>query len=265
MDENYIEVNGLVIREVKYGESDKILTLLTAERGLLTISGKGLTNLKNRYAASSQIFSYNTYQLRKRKEYYYIADAFLIDNFMNIRYDLERLSAANYVCDVAYDLALEGVGDSELMSLVLNTLYALANKTATPLIQIKGAFEFRAAVIEGFMPDLSDCGICHGGISGDCSIDVMNGRLVCGKCKTVLENTPEYMMDESSAKIMIRVSPTVLAALRFIESSSPKRFLSFSIDKAELPLFEVVCERYLLNHLEHGFPSLDYYKKIRIN
>ncbi len=265
MDESYIEVNGLVIREVKYGESDKILTLLTAENGLITISGKGLTSLKNRYAASSQIFSYNTYQLRKRKDYYYIADAFLIDNFINIRYDIERLSVANYVCDVAYDLALEGVGDEELVSLVLNTLYALANNTDMPLTQIKGAFEFRAAVIEGFMPDLSDCGICHGEIFGDCSLDVMNGRLVCRKCRGILENTPEYIADESSAKIMIRVSPTVLAALRFIEGSSSKRFLSFAIDKTELGLFEVVCERYLLNHLEHGFASLEYYKKIKIN
>ena len=63
---------------------------------------------------------------------------------------------------------------------------------------------------------------------------------------------------------MIRLSPSVLAALRYIEQSTAKKFLSFRLDKQELPLFAVVCERYLLNHLEHGFTSLEYYKKIKI-
>ena len=40
-------------------------------------------------------------------------------------------------------------------------------------------------------------------------------------------------------------------------------FLSFTLDKTEISLFSVVCERYLLNHLEHGFSSLEYYKKIK--
>ena len=90
----------------------------------------------------------------------------------------------------------------------------------------------------------------------------MNGRMLCKKCRTLIENDPEYLRDEG-AKIMIRVSPSVLAALRYIETASLKRFLSFTLDKSELPLLAVVCERYLLNHLEHGFSSLEYYKKIK--
>ena len=40
MSENFTELDGLVIREVKVGEKDKLITLLTAEEGLITISGK---------------------------------------------------------------------------------------------------------------------------------------------------------------------------------------------------------------------------------
>ncbi|MBQ3861396.1 MAG: hypothetical protein II779_12775, partial [Clostridia bacterium] len=97
----------------------------------------------------------------------------------------------------------------------------------------------------------------------DCTLDVMNGRLLCKSCREELANDPAYLADET-AKIHIRVSPPVLAALRYIESAPAKRFLSFSLDKMELSLFSVVCERYLLNHVEHGFPSLEYYKKIKI-
>jgi DNA repair protein RecO (recombination protein O) len=262
MSENFIELDGLVIRDVKVGERDRLLTLLTAEEGLITISGKGLTSIKNKYAASAQLFTYSTFQLKKRGEYYYIADAFLIESFMNIRYDIEKLSLANYVCDVAHDVSLVGMGDEELLPLVLNTLYAISNINI-PLDIIKGAFEFRTAAAEGFMPDLSACGICGCDITEDSTLDVMNGRIICKKCRAELNNSPEYICDDSTAKIMIRLSLPVLYAIRYIASSPIKKFLSFTLDKTEISLFSVVCERYLLNHLEHNFSSLEYYKKIR--
>lgn len=263
MEEKYTELRGLVVREVKTGENDKILTLLTAEKGLVTVSGKGLSSIRNKYAASSQLFSYSTFQLRKRGEFYYIADAFLIECFMNIRYDIVRLALANYVCDVAYSLALEDVGDEELLSLTLNTLYAAANSDERQLELIKGAFEFRAAVIEGFMPDLSACGICGREIAGSCVLDVMNGRLICSECGKNLEFNREYMENDTEAKIHVKLTPPSLAALRYIERASNKRFLSFTLDDDELMYFTSACEKYLLNHLERGFSSLDYYKKIK--
>lgn len=258
-----IDVDGLVLREVKTGEADKILTLLTGKHGKLTINAKGASSLRSKYSSSAQIFTYSTFLLRKRGNFYYIREAYYIESFEKIRYDIEKLALANYICDVANDLSHEELEDEEFLSLVLNTLYALANRDV-PLDQLKGAFEFRAAVQSGFMPDLSGCGRCGCEITEDCTMDVMNGRLLCKKCKTLVENDPEYFTDSSLAKIMIRVSPPVLAAMRYIEAAPPKKFLSFTLDKGELPLFAVVCERYLLNHLEHGFTSLEYYKKVKI-
>lgn len=257
-----IEVDGLVVREVKTGEADKIITLLTAERGKITITGKGVGSIRNKYAASAQLFSYSTFQLRKKGNFYYIKDTFFIECFMNIRYDVEKLALANYVCDVAADLALEDTSDPELLSLVLNTLYAIANLDSKPLSLIKAAFEFKAASHAGFMPDLSLCGSCGCEITDDSFVDVMNGRVVCRKCRAELANDPEYIALDPSAKIYIKVSTSVLAAMRYIESAPVKRYLSFTLDEDELAGFGVVCERYLLNHLEHGFSSLDYYKKL---
>ena len=258
-----IEVDGLVVRETKTGEADKVLTILTGKLGRITVSGKGVSSMKNKYAANAQLFTYSTFQLRKKGGYYYIRDAYFIENFMNIRYDVVKLALANYVADVVSDLAQEDAEDSELLSLTLNTLYAIANRDI-PLGMIKAAFEFRTAVIEGFMPDLSVCGRCGCTMDSGGVIDVMNGRVLCDKCRTVIENDPEYIRDDSSQKIFIRLTSSVLAALRYIESAPTKKFISFTLDESELPLFSVVCERYLLNHIEHGFSSLEYYKKIKI-
>ena len=258
-----IEVDGLVVRETKTGEADKVLTILTGKLGRITVSGKGVSSMKNKYAANAQLFTYSTFQLRKKGNFYYIRDAYYIENFMNIRYDVVKLSLANYVVDVVSELAQEDAEDSELLSLALNTLYAIANRDI-PLGMIKAAFEFRTAVIEGFMPDLSACGRCGCDMENGGVIDVMNGRVLCEKCRTLLENDPDFIRDDSSQKIFIRITPSVLAALRYIETAPTKKFISFTLDESELPLFSVVCERYLLNHIEHGFASLDYYKKIKI-
>lgn len=259
-----LEVDGLVVKEVKMGEADKIITLLTASHGKITITGKGVGNLKNRHAASAQLFSYSTFLLRKTQKYYYIADSFYINSFETVRYDIERLSLAAYICDIACDISLEDTPDEELMSLTLNALYALDKLPNIPVAQIKAAYELKTAVIAGFMPETDCCGVCGCELAEETFIDVMNGRMVCKKCRRELENAPEFITDDHTAKIFIRVTPDVLMAMRYVIQATVKRYLSFSLDEVGLSLFAVLCERYLLNHLEHGFSSLEYYKKIKI-
>lgn len=255
------EVNGLVLREVKIGETDKLLTLLTGEHGKLTVTAKGAANPRSRIFASAQIFTYSSFLLRKRGNFNYVRETGFLESFEGIRYDIVKLALANYICDVANDLAQEGMEDEDFLSLVLNTLYALS-KRELPLALVRGAFEFRAAVQVGFMPELSGCGLCGREPEGDCTLDVMNGQLLCRKCRALPDREPAPDGDRSMAQILIRLSPTVLAALRYIAASTPKKFLSFTMDSQELSLFSVVCERYLLNHVEHGYSSLEYYRKV---
>ena len=53
-----LEIDGLVVRETPAGEADKLITLLTAERGRILVSGKGVSSLRSKYAASAQMFMY---------------------------------------------------------------------------------------------------------------------------------------------------------------------------------------------------------------
>ena len=65
-----LETKGLVISEVRTGEADKILTLLTAEHGKITVSGKGVASLKSRHMPATQLFSYSSFNLKKTKKYF---------------------------------------------------------------------------------------------------------------------------------------------------------------------------------------------------
>ena len=50
---------GLVLREVKVGESDRILTILTPEHGLISASAKGSLRLKSKLFSACGLFCYS--------------------------------------------------------------------------------------------------------------------------------------------------------------------------------------------------------------
>ncbi len=260
-----LEVEGLVIRETQTGEADEILTILTADHGKITISGRGVRSMRNKHAASVQLFAYSTLLLNKPKKYYYITDSFFIENFMGIRYDVEKLALATYLCEVASEFALEDVPNPPLMQLTLNTLYAIAYRDDIPLSRIKAAFEFRVICEEGFAPELYGCGLCRCDLTEGGYLDVMNGRVLCRSCQEQYVNSAAYAMDEATAKIHVRLTPAVLCAMRYILSAPMKKLLSFQVEKSDGDILAVACERYLLNHLEHTFSSLEYYHALLEN
>ena len=256
-----LRVRGLVVRETQTGEYDKILTVITEEMGRISVSGKGVRSLKSKHMPATQLFCYSDFVLRKSHGFFYISDSALRESFFNLRMDLNKLALASYLCDVAAEFAVEGVGDEELLRLTLNTLYALAGTRPIPLVQIKAAFELRVAAIEGYLPDLSGCGSCGRLPLGPVVLDVMNGRLLCADCLRTIRRTDD-LTDESTAHIYLRLTPAVLEAMRFTIAAPGSRYLSFTLAEDELGRYASVCEKYLLNHIEHGFYTLEFYKSI---
>lgn len=284
-DSNELKVNGLILRETPYGDYDKILNLLTAEYGRITVSGKGIKSLKNKNMPATQLFCYSSFLLKKRGDYYYISESELIENFFGLRGDLHTLSLASYICDIVYDVTAEDNDETEMLRLTLNALYAIS-KRKTNLSVIKAAYEFKTAGIAGYMPDLSACGLCESVSGNPMYIDVMNGRLLCDKCvlriredyiSGIEKNRPQNYMsfelyksidfldnsdvDETGTRmIFIPVNDSIINAMRYILESRIEKFLSFTLADYDIKKFSLVCEKYLLNHLEHGFTSLEFYK-----
>jgi len=256
-----LRVNGLVVRENPMGDNDKLLTVITEEMGKIMISGKGVRSLRSKHMPATQLFSYSSFVLRKSHGYFYISDSTLNEAFFGIRMDLDKLALASYLCDVAAEFSVEGIGDEDLMRLTLNTLYALSNHPKLPLKQIKAAYEFRIAAIEGFKPNLVACDVCSAFENKTLYLDVMNGRLLCSDCLRNIRHTDD-LVDDGTAHIYLKLTPAVLEALRYTIYSPCNRYLFFSLEEKELLRYADICEKYLLNHIEHGFYSLEFYKSL---
>ena len=121
----HISTQGLVLREVNYKESDKLLTVLTAEGGKRTVKARGCRRKGSPLAAAAQLLVYSDMTLFEYRDYFTLNEAESLQQFWRVRSDLERLSLASYFAEVMEAVAVEGRPDPPALSLILNSLYAL--------------------------------------------------------------------------------------------------------------------------------------------
>ena len=96
---------GLVIREQTTGENDRLVTLLTADHGLVRAFVRGGKQLKNRRAAATSLFCYGEFALYRGRDAYTVDSAAPIEVFFGLRQDIDRLAAAQYFAQLSYELA----------------------------------------------------------------------------------------------------------------------------------------------------------------
>ena len=176
------KVKGVVLKSIEYGENDRLLTLLTHEKGKVIVSVKGGRSIKSKHMPSCEMFAYSEYELYEKQGKYWVRESYLCESFFQIRRSLETMYLGQYLCEVACEFALFDEQDEDLMRLLLNSLYLLCGDKKDLRI-VKSVFEMRSASIEGFMPDISSCGFC-GGMTDAMYFDAIEGNLICTKCKT---------------------------------------------------------------------------------
>ena len=258
-----IKQNGLVIFERDLGENDKLLHILTERYGKLTAVAKGAKSVRNRHMPSCQLFSYATFGLRKKGNYYYITDSDLIENYFDIRNDILKLSLSTYLCDVVCDVTQEGNNDDEILRLTLNMLYAIS-KDIKPLEVIRAVFEIRVACELGFSPNLAACATCNDNQASSYYFDIIDGIITCPKCKSIVNFATDSnaFAEMGLNKPVSIISKSIVDAFNYIITARQERVLSFSLDDSQWTSFFDIAEKYLLNHLERGFFSLDFYKSM---
>lgn len=252
---------ALVIRQTDYGENDKLVTLLSAEHGRMTVCIKGGKSLKNRNAACAQLLCYSEFTIREHNGYYTVSESALIEQFFGLRSHLDRFALAQYAAEVVSEVAVENEEAEELLSLTLNTLYLLS-ETDRNADFIKAVFELRLLAVSGFCPDLTACRVCGAERSDRMYLDVMNGSLRCGDCFGTEADTATRE-EGVTATVILPLSMAVLGAMRYVTSCPPKRIFSFSLPEEELDLFCRTCEKYLLHQLERTFKTLAFYQSVR--
>ena len=243
----HLTVQALVLRVTPYKDTDAILTLLTGDHGMMTVKVRGLRRRNNPMTAACQFLAFGEFTLFEYRGNYSVNEAHAIELFQGLRRDLGKLSLGTYFAQAAEVLSQEDMPNPELLSLVLNCLYAL-DKLGKEELMVKSVFELRSASIAGYTPDLFGCHVC--GSQEPVFLDISGGALLCEKCRG------------STTGIRMPVSPAVLEAMRYIAYCDPKKLFAFEIGQESLQQLSSITEAFLTTQLERGFSTLDFYKSL---
>lgn len=247
----YLKTEGLVLRETEYKDADKLLTVLTKDRGQLTLRARDVRSRSSKLKSGCQLLAFSEFTIFENKGYMLVDEAVPVELFMPLREDIELLSLASYFAQVAEVLSQEDEPDPTLVSLTLNSLYALSY-LKRPQALVKGAFELRAACIAGYAPMLDVCAVCDA-TDAD-RFHISGGVIQCAKCVV-----------PGDQGIRLPLTPGVLMAMRYIVSGEIKKLFSFTLSQEGAEELSNISETYLLTQLERGFFALDFYKSLRLS
>lgn len=241
-----LNARGIVLKVNPYGESNRVITILTEELGIIRAFVHGASSVKSKNNTSTSLLSYANFTLSSKKDAYTVDEASAIEIFYELRRDIERSSLAQYFCEIFAFFAPAEAEAKEYLRLILNAL-ALLTKGEKELSLIKAVTELYLMKLSGYMPEISGCAEC-GTVEGEFFFDVENGVIICDNCHI------------GSGK---KISQSVMSAMRFILFSEFNRIFSFTLGNDALNELNSFSEEFLLSTAERGFKTLDFFNTIK--
>lgn len=246
-----IITKGLIVREQHTGENDRIVTVLTRDKGIVRAFASGARRLQHKNSIGTQLLCYSDLTLFRGKDSYRVDEAAPIEVFFALRGDIVKLSLAQYFCELARLLCPEESEAEQPLRLILCALKFLCDD-AYPPDQIKAVTELRLMVLSGYMPDLVGCAVCGGNEGEVLYLDLVGGRVYCSNHRA---SAPEPGM-------LAPLPAGVFAAMRHIIYSDFAKVFRFTLPEESMRLLSATTERYVRAQVGRSFGTLDFYRSL---
>lgn len=245
---SYLNAKGIIIKQVNFGEADKIVTILSGSKGKITAFAKNVRRPKNKLASSIQFMCYCDFVFFKGKDMYIINSCEIIESFYNIRNDIIKLTYSAHMVDIIYDVIQEDQPAGRVLQLFLNSLHMLAKTDKDPEL-IARVFEFRFLTILGYSPCVINCAVCGKENTQRYSFSFSKCGFICSDKECGVED-----------KYAIEMMPGTAKAISHIVHSPLKELFSFELSPEVLNELGRISKRYLRERLERDYTKLDFLK-----
>ena len=111
---------GLVLRETRYKEADRILTILTPELGVISASAPNSLRLKSKLFSACGLFCYSEFVLVPGRNMYTVREASINTIFHGVSSSIEGMGLAMYLDEMAVSLSPTGTEAGKELRLLLN-------------------------------------------------------------------------------------------------------------------------------------------------
>ncbi len=148
-----ITLTGMVIKSADYAEFDRRITLLTDDRGKITVFVHGARRVNSAFLATTELFAFGRFTLTEGKSAYNMIKADISNYFEELRSDPESFFLASFFLELADYYARENNDDIELLKLLYQSVRALVSKRFEPDL-VKSVYQIKAIVVNGEFPGL---------------------------------------------------------------------------------------------------------------
>jgi DNA repair protein RecO (recombination protein O) len=173
--------DGVVLRTYRLGEADRIVVVMSADRGKVRAVAKGVRKTGSRFGGRLEPGSHVHLMLYEGRELDIVSQAEAVEQFRGLRDDLTRMRDALALLEAVDQVAQEGEADRRLYAMLVGALRTLAEHPA-PLVV--AGFYWKLMALDGSAPQLDACVRC--GTGGDAldvvALDPLEGGVVCRTC-----------------------------------------------------------------------------------
>lgn len=193
MNNMVLALEGIILNARDYGDTSKILDIYTKDYGIIGVIAKGCKSLKSNLRSVTDKLTYATFTIYYKKDKLSIlTEASVINNFSNIKKNIEKISYASFLIDLTSQVYKQ-CDDNNLYSILISSLIKI-NDNFNPLI-ITNIVELKYLSYLGVLPNLTGCSIC--GAKNVVTLSSDKGGYVCSKCRT---NEP--IVDNKTIKLV---------------------------------------------------------------
>lgn len=244
-----VQAKGIVLNEIRFQETSKILNIYTLELGKINIMAKGAYRPKSKIIAQTQPFSYCEYEIHKGRSWYYINEASIINSFYNIREQIERLIYGFFILELVNKSVPEEEVNENLFYLLEKTLIVLSEMNEG-FLKFLIAFELKFISFLGYRPSLISCSNCNSKDIKLAKFSISNGGVICQNCLDI---------DRRS----ISLNNSDIINLNKLMYSKLDKLDDIVIEKKDLIKLQDLLEKYILYSIDRtSFDSLEMLRTI---
>jgi DNA repair protein RecO (recombination protein O) len=157
-----VSCEGIVLRNLRYGETSRIATLLTPELGKIGVMAKGARDPKSPFGASLEFLSHGSFVVYHHpgRDLHFLRSGSLEREFRGLLRDSDRFVLASAFAEFL-DRVLQGEEPAgELFDFALRGFQVLETAPRPALPELFRGMQLRVASILGYAPRLDHCLRC---------------------------------------------------------------------------------------------------------
>lgn len=161
------KATGINLKSTPLGETDRLLTILTEECGLIRVVAPGARKHKSSLGGRSSLFVVNHLLIAKGKTLDKIIQAESIESYPGLSQDLGKLTAGQYLAELTLCQALSEQPQAELFYLLQEHLNRLEALPSLVTLACLTHATFHLLVLAGLTPQVQACCVTQNPIAPD--------------------------------------------------------------------------------------------------